>query len=178
MALLFCMTALYVGYLCLILFSRLLISFVVNPFLFYTLYFGMLFILGVFFLPLWAGRVRMAGLIAAGKPCELCELFYYFRSPLLFLRGIAVMLLFLPCVLFPPFLGAAAFYAGKEALSPLSALREAFRARARLRDVLVFEGRVFWRILLGALTLGVLWILYYSHHSTVAYFEMMMGGEV
>lgn len=175
LSLLFCLTAVYAWYLLSVLLATALIALSRDALLVFVLYFAALSITLVgLLLPLWAGRIRMAGLVAAGKACEPRELFYYFCSPRLFLRGVGVMLLCVLSVLFPPCFGAAAFYAGKETLSFGGAIREAFRARIGVRDVLGFWAHVLRHLLFSVLTLGVLWILYYAHHSAVAYFEMVM----
>ncbi len=175
LALLFCLTALYAWYLLSVLLAGALVALLRDALLVFTLYFAVLSLAVVLLLlPLWAGRIRMAGLVAAKRPCELGELFYYFRSPHLWLRGIAVSLLLVLSLLFPPCFGAAALYAGKETLSFGGAMRESFRTRKKLRDVLGFWAHVLRHLVFSVLTLGVLWILYYAHHSAVAYFEMMM----
>ena len=94
LALLFCLTAIYGWYLFSILLSGALIEFVRDATLVFALYFATLSIAVVaVLLPLGAGYVRMAGLLVAQMPCELGALFYYFRSPFLWLRGIGVALL-------------------------------------------------------------------------------------
>lgn len=175
LSLLFCLTAIYAWYLLSVLLATALIALSRDALLVFVLYFAALSItlVGVL-LPLWAGRVRMAGLVAAERSCEPRELFYYFRSPRRFLRGIGVMLLLVLSVLFPPCFCAAAFYAGKETLSFGGAIREAYRARIGVRNVLGYWAHILRHLLFSALTLFVLWILYYAHHTTVAYFEMVM----
>ncbi len=178
LALLFCLTALYAWYLLAVLLSEGLLALVRDPLLLFTLYFAALSIaLVALLLPLVAGYVRMAGLIAAQRECELSELFYYFLSPRLWLRGIGVALLLVLALLFWPCFGAAALYAGKETLSFIGAIAAAFRAHCRVRHVLGFWAHMLRHLLFSVLTLGVLWILYYSHHSAVAYFEMVMPPQ-
>ncbi len=178
LSLLFGLTALYAWYLCSVLLAGLLVALISNALLAITLYFAVLTLAVVaLLLPLWAGRLRMAGLVAAGRACELCELFYYFRCARCWLRGIGVALLCVLSLICPPLFGAVALYAGKETLTLGGALREAFRTRPRVRDVLGFWVRVLRHVILSALTLGVLWILYYAHHSAVAYFELTMDPK-
>lgn len=175
LSLLFCLTALYAWYLLSVLLAGLLVAFSRDALLVFTLYFAVLSIALVgLLLPLWAGRIRMAGLVAAKRPCELAELFYYFRSPRLFLRGISVMLLCILSLLFPPCFCAAALFAGKETLSFTGAIRTAFCTRGKARAVFGYFVRVLWRLLLGALTLGVLWLVYDAHHCAVLYFDLTM----
>ena len=175
LALLFCLTAGYGWYLLSILLSGALIEFVRDAMLVFGLYFATLSIAVVaILLPLGAGYLRMAGLVAVERPCELGELFYYFRSPGLWLRGIGVALLCVLSLLCPPCFGAAALYAGKEALGFCGAIGAAVHARVSVRDVIGFWAHVLRHLLFSVLTLGVLWLLYYAHHSAVAYFEMMM----
>lgn len=178
LSLLFCLTALYAWYLLSVLLAGVLVALVRNAIAVFTIYFAVLSLAVVLvLLPLWAGRIRMAGLVAARLPCELGELFYYFRSPRLWMRGIAVVLLCLLSLLFPPCFGAAALFAGKGTLSLGGAIRESFCADVRVRDVLAFWAHVLRHLLFSVLTLGVLWIVYYAHHSAVAYFEMLMPKE-
>ena len=178
LALLFCLVALYAWHLLSVLLGTLLVAVLTDALLAVALYFAVLAIaLVALLLPLWAGRARMAGLAGANRPCEPYELFYYFQSARRWLRGIGVMLLFLPSVVCPPLFGAAALYAGKETLTLGGALREAYRTRPRTRDVLGFWAQVLWHAALSALTLGVLWMLYYAHHTAVAYFDLTMDPK-
>lgn len=129
----------------------------------------------VVILPLWAGRLRMAGLIAVGMDCPLSALFYYYGDARRFLRGIGVVFLFVLGVICPPVFGAAALYAGKETLTFGGALRAAREGtREKMREIFGFYARVAWRFLLGVLTLGVLWFVYDAHRSAVAYFDLTM----
>ena len=174
--LLFLLTAVYALYLFSFLLAGVALTLFPNAALALALYCAVLAVAVIaLLLPLWAGRIRMAGLVAAGRECALSALFYYFCSPRLWWRGVCVTLLALLSLLFPPCFGAAALYAGKETLSLCGALREAREGtRGKLLRVLGFYGRVCLHLLLSVLTLGVLWVLYYAHHSAVAYFEMTM----
>ena len=178
LALLFCLTALYAWYLLSVLLAGVLVAFLRDALLVFTLYFAVLSLaLVLVLLPLGAGYLRMAGLIVARGECELFELFYYFRSLRLWARGIVVSLLCVLSLLVPPLFGVAALFAGKETLSLGGAITAAFRAQIRVRDVLAFWAHILRHLLFSVLTLGVLWIVYYSHHSAVAYFEMLIPKE-
>ena len=175
LSLLFCLVALYAWYLLSVLLAGLLVAFSRDALLVFTLYFAVLSVALVgLLLPLWAGRIRMAGLVAAQRPCELAELFYYFRSPRLWMRGIAVALLSVLSLLFPPCFGVAALFAGKGTLSLSGAIRESFCAGVRVRDVLAFWAHVLRHLLFSVLTLGVLWLVYDAHHCAVLYFDLTM----
>ena len=60
------------------------------------------FVFFMLLLPLFAGRLRMAGLAAAGREIALFDLFYYFGSGHLWGRGVRIALL-CPLALLPPF---------------------------------------------------------------------------
>lgn len=131
-----------------------------------------LFLVSVLF-PLFAGRLRMVGMIAVGKEVALAELFHYFGTWHLWWRSVRLCLL-LPFVLFiPPLFSVPALVLGNEDAS----FRYAFcfsMGRVRLSLVLAFWCRVLVRFLLGVLTLGLLWLLYDAHHSTMTYFSLVM----
>ena len=178
LSLLFCGSVLYALYLVSFLLASLALTLFSNAAVTFALYCAALALATLAFLPLWAGRIRMAGLVAAGRECALSALFYYYGSPRRFLRGMLVALFCVLSVLCPFFFGAAALYAGKETLSPLAALREAREGtRGRMRAVLGFYARAGLHLIWSVLTLGVLWLLYYSHHTALAYFEMVMEKE-
>lgn len=60
-------------------------------------------------LPLFVGRVRLAGLLAMGEEAALGELFYYFKAPARFWRGLLLSLCYLFSFLIPVSLGVGAF---------------------------------------------------------------------
>ena len=128
-------------------------------------------------LPLFAGRLRMAGLCAAGKRVVLEDLFYYFTSGRLWRRGVRIALL-CPLALLPPLFSLPALAIGNDAFS---LRRAAALSAGRISLALVFEfwGRVLVRFVLGLFTLGLLWLLYDAHHVPVSYFALVMqkGNE-
>ena len=127
-------------------------------------------------LPLFAGLVRIAGMVAMGATPEKSELFHYFTSWRLWRRGMKIALIWPLALLWPPLFSAPAVATGNEALPIRRAL---FRSRGRLpfSVVLAFWGRVLVRFLLGVLTLGVLWLLYDAHHLAVTYFALCIREE-
>ena len=126
-------------------------------------------------IPVLAGRIRMAGMVAMGDSPTLNETFYYLASPRRLLRGIGIGVLWLCSLLFPPVLGAVALAAGNGQISLGGALALAFRRGARYTGAAFrFWLLVLWHLVLSLFTVGVLWLLYYAHHTTVAYFELTM----
>lgn len=125
--------------------------------------------------PVFVGRIRMAGMVARGNDPALCEALYYYASPRRLLRGIGMGVLWIGSIICLPAFGAVALAAGNDQLS----LHRAFclackRGVPYTGAILRFWLCTLWHILLSALTLGVLWLLYYAHHTTVAYFELTM----
>ena len=185
-------------------------------------------VLAVFFvLPLFVGRLRMAGMIATGGDPLPKAVFYYFSFPRAYGRGLAVGLVYLLSLALPvaPVTGAvigafalynkvfsvrlslvvavlllilllllcvglallclylsglhfaaAALAAGNEDLSVLRAFRAAFACgRRRCGTVFLFLMDRAWRLILSLLTVGVLWILYYAHQTTLAYWHLTIA---
>lgn len=126
--------------------------------------------------PLLVGRCRMMGMIAAGKNTMLSELFHYFSVLRLWWRGIRIALLLPIAFLLPPFFAAPAYAAGNEDISLRRALALA-RGSVPLRTVWGFWGRALLRLLMGVMTLGLLWLLYDAHHLTATYFALIMRKE-
>lgn len=126
-------------------------------------------------LPVLAGRIRMAGMVAMGDSPTLNETFYYLASPRRLLRGIGMGVLWLGSVFCLPAFGAVALAAGNDRLS----LRNAFCLACK--HGVPYTGAIlrFWlcairHLVLSLLTVGVLWLLYDAHHTTVACFELTM----
>ena len=129
-------------------------------------------------LPLFVGRIRLAGLACAGEGAFLSELFYYYTSPRRFARSLLIGLIYPLCLLVPPFFSAVALAVGRESISPFAALLHSARLwRTRLREVFCFWLRVLWHLILSALTLGVLWVVYYAHHTTMSYWELIRARD-
>ena len=178
----------------------------------------------VLLLPTLIGRLRMAGLFAAGERVLAKEVFYYYTSPRAFLRGawigatylfalaaplvlaagaflgsfllythvfVALMptvvaavffvlcdlaccaLLFLLVYLAGTYFAAVALAIGNESLNLLDCVTRAFAAsRGKMGCIFRFVMRVVWHFLLSLVTLGVLWIMYYAHHGSVAYMSI------
>ena len=126
-------------------------------------------------LPLFAGRLRMTGLCAAGKRVALEDLFYYFGSLRLWGRGMWIALI-CPLALLPALFSLPALAAGNDTLSMSRAARLS-AGRIPLADVLGFWGRLLVRFLLGLLTLGLLWLMYDAHHAPVSYFALVMQKQ-
>ena len=127
-------------------------------------------------LPLFAGRLRMAGLCAAGKRVTTAELFHYFGSVGVWWRGVRIASLCLLGLVLPVLFSVPALAIGNESLS----LRRVFVlsvGRVSLVDVLGFWGRTLVRFVLGLLTLGLLWLLYDAHHIPVVYFSLAMQEQ-
>ena len=127
-------------------------------------------------LPCFIGRIRMAGLSVAGEAPPLSALFYYYTSPRRWGRSLLIGLIYPFCLLIPPLFPAVALAVGQEHLGVFAALARATHL-CRLRDVLAFLLRVLCHLLLSALTFGVLWILYYAHHTTLGYWELVTAPE-
>ena len=130
------------------------------------------FVFFALLLPLFAGRLRMTGLAAAGREIALCNLFYYFGAGRLWGRGVRIALL-CPLALLPPFFAFPALGIGNEELSLRRALALSV-SRVRLVGVLGFWGHLLVRLVLGLCTLGLLWLLYDAHHLPVSYFALAM----
>ncbi len=127
-------------------------------------------------LPLFVGRVRMAGMIAAGRAVTLAELFHYFTSWRLWWRGVRIALLCPLTLLLPPLFSASALAMGNEEMS-LCRVLSLSAGRIPFLVVLSFWGRVLMRFALGLLTLGLLWLLWDVHHTTVTYFALSMQEQ-
>ena len=128
-------------------------------------------------LPLFTGRMRMAGMVAAGRAPEKAELFHYFTSLRLWWRGVRIALLWVIVLLRPSHFAAPGLAMGNEELS-LSRALSLSRDRLPGSAVLAFLGRMAVRLLLSVLTLGLLWLLYDAHHSAVTYFALCMREDV
>lgn len=99
-------------------------------------------------------------------------------------EGVAVLLFVLTDLLCAALLFVLVFLAGlyamatglavgNEALSPLGALQTAFDAgHGQLFTIFRFHMRCVWHLLLSVPTLGLLWLFYYAHHTTVGYFYL------
>ena len=133
------------------------------------------FVFFALLLPLFAGRFRMAGLVAAGKGVVFSDLFYYFSSFFAWGRGVRIALLS-PLALLPPFFSFPALAIGNEELSLRRALALAV-GRVGFLSVLGLWARVLVRLVLGLLTLGLLWLFYDAHHLPVSYFALAMQGR-
>lgn len=126
-------------------------------------------------IPLFVGRIRMAGLVAIGREPTLYEALYYYASPRLLARAMGIGVLWVLSVISLPAFGAVALAVADDDLPLLSALCLACKRGIRHAGVIFgFCLRTLWHLLLSVLTLGVLWLLYYAHHTTVAYFELTM----
>ena len=88
-------------------------------------------------LPLFAGRARMAGMVASGKEPPLSELFHYFSSWRLWWRGVRIALLYPLALLLPPAFAAPALAAGNEEM-PLSRALSLSVGRVPILAVLAF----------------------------------------
>ena len=127
------------------------------------------------FLPLWVGTFRMAGKAAVGEVILLSDLFHYFTSRRAWWRGVRIALLFSLALLLPPLFSAPALAIGNEAL-PLGRVLSLSWGRVSLLAILGFWARFVLRLVLGILTLGLLWLMYDAHHIPVTYFALVMQG--
>ena len=126
-------------------------------------------------IPLFVGRIRMAGLVAIGREGSLCEALYYYASPRLLMRAMGIGVLWVLSVISLPAFGAVALAVADDDLPLFSALCLACkRGIHHAGAIFKFWLCTLWHLLLSVLTLGVLWLLYYAHHTTVAYFELTM----
>ena len=178
-------------------------------------------------LPLFVGRVRLAGLLAMGEEAALGELFYYFKAPARYWRGLLLSLCYLFAFLAPVALGAGAFVGsyllydnvfyvnlpdpaaiallvffcllsaaffllciyfsclqfslialmvgGARRTLSMALRRSACIGWRYRRVVWRFFLRSFLRLLLSVCTLFVLWLLYYAHHTTLTYWELVIA---
>lgn len=173
-------------------------------------------------LPLWLGKLRMAGLLWRERPPAAAEIFYAFTDKHRYFRalrtGAVVLLLFLlPLLavgglvtgaynlfkiafsadaqmglLLLPLLGGAvlglsvlvlylsgltrlfcAIAVGNEALSVRMAFALAVRVgRKNLKTLFVFAVKNMLWLFLSLLTVGVLYVLWFSHRYTLAYLRL------
>lgn len=85
--------------------------------------------------------------------------------------ALCVLLLYLTGFYF----SAVALLVGNESMGCPEALRYAFCFGSRHRGCIYrFSLRALWHLLLSVLTLGVLWLLYYAQHTTLAYWKLVM----
>ena len=82
-------------------------------------------------------------------------------------------LLFLLIYLSGVYFAAVALAIGNETLSLLDCVLCAFAAsRGRMRCIFCFVMRCIWHFILSVLTMGVLWLMYYAQHTSVAYMHL------
>lgn len=180
-----------------------------------------------FFMPLWLGKLRMAGLLLVGEEPPLSALFYYFTSPARYGRafrvgalastlllvpiaavlglfygafslysevlsfyfsGIFAALLFIACLMLAlglavsilyfsgTFTAFAAVAVGNENISVRHALFLAARRGKRyLPTVFVFALKSMLYLLLSLVTVGVLYVLWFSHYYNLSYVRLSMA---
>jgi TRAP-type C4-dicarboxylate transport system permease small subunit len=82
-------------------------------------------------------------------------------------------LLFFFVYLAGTYFAAVALAIGNESLNLLDCTALAFAAsRGRMGCIFRFVMRGVWHFLLSVITLGVLWLLYYAHHTSVTYMHL------
>lgn len=178
-------------------------------------------------LPVWLGRLRMAGLVCTGRVPQVREVLYYYTShrllgraaliglvlllqvllPISLLAGGSVFLLWLydeilffamatgPAillmvlgffVLLALFVGAilvsgvwtmfAAVAVGNEKMPVYRALALSLRVgRRHMGALTLFALRSLWHLLLSAVSFGVLYMYWYSHHYLLSYLRLSMA---
>lgn len=140
---------------------------------------------------LWVGTVYF---LCFALPLMLCAgafvlSFWLYENVFLLeaTQGVALLLLLLCdllcvalcvlCLYFSAlYFNVVALLVGNEGMSLGGALCLAFVKGWRHRgSIYRFLLVTLWHILLGVLTLGVLWLLYYAHHTTISYFHLCIS---
>lgn len=173
-------------------------------------------------LPVWLGRLRLAGLLLKDGDPALREVFHYFDTPRLYWRAVRIGAMLVIQALLPVLLTALAFggafalydalrisepkhvavallvivlvfcvqlalvlillsgvwltfaalAVGNEQLPLSAALRRSLHCDRSLGFLFCFTLRWLWRLLLSFATLGVLFVLRYSHKYLLSYLHL------